>query len=187
MHLAALLCLGVAAFALDNSKFNYYTIDAIFSLPYAGITEPMRTYFDGINNKSRTDYYGHQDVYLFRPDIFDFGCLFQIVPATLNMNERNQMMCFQNNGTADGPTTIQSIIPDLTLFQNSSSLAWSRGVLCENWVYTFTELNVTNVYNFYVNAITGEPVQYHMLGYDTLFVCCVLGPRHGSCRAGLAL
>ncbi len=54
--------------------------------------------------------------------------------------------------------------------QNSSELAWSRGVLCDNWVYTVTEDTRVNTYNFYVNHVTGHPVQYHMLGYDSLFV-----------------
>ena len=58
MYALTLLCL--AAGALAAPTFDVYTADAIFSLPYAGITEPLRTYYDGINNKSRTDYYGHR-------------------------------------------------------------------------------------------------------------------------------
>ena len=27
-----------------------------------------------------------------------------------------------------------------------------------------------NTYNFYVSVVSGAPVQYHMMGYDTLFV-----------------
>jgi len=166
MQLLALSVLLGAALA--QPTFNYYTIDAIFSLPYNGISEPIRTYYDGINNKSRTDYYGGLDTYIYRPDLFDFGVLLEIVPVTTN-DYQNQTSCFQNNGTSDGPTTIQSIIPDLSLFTNSSQLAYARGVLCENWIYVFVEDNVVNTYNFYINAVTGEPVQYHMLGYDTLF------------------
>ena len=39
----------------------------------------------------------------------------QIVPVSDNFVQ-NQMTCFQNNGSAGSTTTIQSIIPDLSLF-----------------------------------------------------------------------
>lgn len=52
-----MLLLAAAALlssVLAQPTFDYYTMDAIFSLPYAGISEPIRTYYDGINNVSRT-------------------------------------------------------------------------------------------------------------------------------------
>jgi hypothetical protein len=54
--LVAVVLVG-AALAQPSFNASYYTIDAIFSLPYAAITEPLRTYYDGINNMSRTGWY----------------------------------------------------------------------------------------------------------------------------------
>ena len=49
-----LVLAALAALALAQPNLDYYQVDAIFSLPYAGITEPVRVYYDYNNNKSRT-------------------------------------------------------------------------------------------------------------------------------------
>ena len=116
-----------------------------------------------------SEYYNGLDIYIYRPDLFEYGTTLQIVPMS-NQQVMNQITCFQNNGSVNGTTTIQSLFPDLTLFTNLSSLTYARGVLVDNWSYNVTEYNRTNYYNFYVNHITGEPVQYVMFGYDSLFV-----------------
>ena len=136
-----------------------------------------------------SEYYNGLDIYIYRPDLFEYGTTLQIVPMS-NQQVMNQITCFQNNGSVNGTTTIQSLFPDLTLFTNLSSLTYARGVLVDNWSYNLTEYNRTNYYNFYVNHITGEPVQYVMFGYDSLFVrsargnCC---DDSDSPTAGLAL
>ena len=136
-----------------------------------------------------SEYYNGLDIYIYRPDLFEYGTTLQIVPMS-NQQVMNQITCFQNNGSVNGTTTIQSLFPDLTLFTNLSSLTYARGVLVDNWSYNLTEYNRTNYYNFYVNHITGEPVQYVMFGYDSLFVRSARGNScddRGSPTAGLAL
>ena len=66
---------------------------------------------------SSLEYFNGLDIYIYRPQLegFPYGVLFQINPVTTQYIT-NQETCFQNNGTSDGPTTIQSIFPDLSLF-----------------------------------------------------------------------
>ncbi len=52
----ALVLAAVCGIALSQAppSFNYYTMDLVFSLPYNGISQPIRIYYDGTTNKSRT-------------------------------------------------------------------------------------------------------------------------------------
>jgi hypothetical protein len=52
LTLAALALAVVAATSFPT--FDYYTVDFVFSLPYNGISEPVRIYYDAVNNLSRT-------------------------------------------------------------------------------------------------------------------------------------
>lgn len=135
-------------------------------LPYAGISEPIRVYYDGPNNRSRTEYYHGQDVMIYRPDMFQFGTEFVIIPETYDavLNIRS---CVQLNGSSDSTTSLQSIIPDMSLFQLAGH-ASRLGIDCQDWVYNYTDMGRTNVHHFYISVATKAPVQLHMMGYDFL-------------------
>jgi len=135
-------------------------------LPYAGTAEPIRVYYDGVNNRSRTEYYNGQDITIFRPDMYSFGTQYVLIPETYG-SQLNVRSCVQLNGSDGSATTLQSFVPDLTLFK-SIGRTNRRGVACEDWLYTFSDSGRSNIYHMYIDAVTQAPVQLHMMGYDFL-------------------
>eukprot|EP01147_Barroeca_monosierra_P010356 gene10356-2491_t len=131
---------------LENLQDSSYVAEAIISLPYAAISEPIKVYFDAIGRRSRTEYYHGMDVYVYREDLGKHGYQFQINPVTDN-EHKNIMTCFGNNGTREDPITIQSLLPDLSK-------------------YTVGEKR--NNYSFYLSNATGLPIGFEMRGYDDL-------------------
>jgi len=165
--LACLSALVAACAALPvKSAFGaqQYTVEADIVLPYAGISEPIRIYYDGINNRSRTEYYDGMNVYLYLPTMYNnAGTMYKLVPETGSSNT-DTMQCVQINGS----TSIQPLVPDLTNYKMGNTTT-VRGLAVVDYSYEYTEGTKVNTYHFYVDIIHNMPVQFHMLGYDDLF------------------
>jgi len=157
--LIALLALGlVCAFAQTPNKptfANQYKASVVMALPYASIQEPMDVWYDAVNGMQRVDYYGGMDTYMY---MVNTNMTYQVMPTGYSVTS-----CY----TIAGPVSLQSIFPDLSQFALQPGTVVVAGLTCYNWQYTSVNGNTTGVYNFYATS-DGTPVQYHMLGYDTL-------------------
>ncbi|KAL5022008.1 hypothetical protein ScPMuIL_001163 [Solemya velum] len=140
-----------------------FIVSATLQLPYAGIVEPLTTYYDSINKRSRTDFYGGMVTTIQRADV-NIG--YKIAPMT-TYNVKNQKTCFQNNGTENVTIEIQSLLPNLTGFTMTKTEQFN-GQMCEVWKMVDMEGDKKNVYTMWVNNGTKAPVRYEMMGYDTL-------------------
>lgn len=128
---------------------------AVMKLPYADIAEPIETWYDGVNNHQRTEYYNGLDTVIERPDI---STSWQINPVI------NSQMCFATAGT----DSLTVMLPDLTGFVAQSTTVYINGHECTDYQLQQQIGDKLNVYDFYVDAQTQVPVQYTMYGYDTL-------------------
>jgi len=155
------LCfLSLASLALSKSAPtwpNQYYVSGTFDIPYFNIVENLELYYDGANNRQLFSYYNGTDNYLWR---FDIQTLFQVVPRI------DQLVCFVSTGIGSGP--LVTLLPDLSTwtYQGQSLI---NGKHCDNWQQTVTDLNVTAVYNMYVNPSNNYPVQLVLNGYDFVF------------------
>jgi len=62
--------------AFLKKAFDFYKFEPNRSskpVPYADISEPAKIYFDSTNSRSRIDYYGGQDSYIYRADLAPAG------------------------------------------------------------------------------------------------------------------
>lgn len=137
-------------------------------LPYSGTSEPVRVYYDGVNSRSRTEYYDGQDVTIFLPTEYGYGTQYIVIPETYNNSTQlNVRSCVQINGTAASPISLQSFIPDLSVFTLVGT-THKRGEQVEDWVYSYQQDGRNNTYHLYVSPTRSAPVQFHMFGYDYL-------------------
>ncbi|EGD75699.1 hypothetical protein PTSG_07816 [Salpingoeca rosetta] len=160
-------CALAAPLSFDNLKKTSYIAEAVISLPYAAISEPVKVYYDAGAGRSRVEYYHGMDVYVMREDVGKHGYQFQINPVTDN-ERTNVMTCFGINGTKDDPITVQSLIPDLSKYEKATNPVMYRGLFCDLYTYSYLVGAKSNTYSFYVNRATGLPVGFEMRGYDDL-------------------
>ncbi|CAG2110740.1 unnamed protein product [Medioppia subpectinata] len=97
-----------------------YYVEAVLSLPYAEIKEPVVAYFDGSNNRSRVDYYGDLVQTIQRADLSDGGVNYKFA-YMVDPKGNAQKVCFRINGTKEVPVTSQPLLPDLTAFKKSGT------------------------------------------------------------------
>lgn len=154
----------VAGIPIEDLQSASYIAEAVISLPYAAISEPVKVYYDHGARRSRTEYYHGMDVYVYREDM---NYQFQINPVSDNQH-RNVMTCFGINGTKSDPVSIQSLIPDLSNYKKSAQPTTYRGLLCDEYTYEYNVEAKNNKYAFYVSRATGLPVGFEMRGYDDL-------------------
>jgi len=170
--LLSLLCIsGFQAASVNKKPFSNlkrYTVSGILSLPYAEINEPFQAWFDMDQYASRIDYYNGMvsTVQLAPTSKVDFGVGIKIAPLT-DEQVTNARTCFWINGTSDAPLEIQSVIPDITDFDFVGISKW-KGYQADQWKSITTTGDRKNTYTLYVNSITGEPLYYEMIGYDSL-------------------
>jgi len=147
----------VASLALAQGLVfpKQYKLVASMKLPYVGINEPITAYFDGIGGRQRMEYYNGLDTYIFRSDL---NLTWQVNPVV------DKKMCFLTNG----PVDLASMLPDLSLFTLLPTPIYINGKACQNYQYEELVYDRLNTYNFYYDATTNTPIQYHMMGYDTL-------------------
>lgn len=130
------------------------------SLPYADIAEPIESWYDGSvagKEKLRTEFYNGLDKYVFRNDL---NFTWQVNPQP-----SGTPACF----ATQGPPDVRPYLPDLTGFVLQPNTVQVNGVTCKNWQLTQSaDTGKTSVYNFYSNAADDTPVQYVMMGYDSL-------------------
>jgi C1A family cysteine protease len=128
------------------------------TLPYAGIVEPITSYYAADasgTQRLRNEYYGDLDTYIYRPDIKK---AYQVSP------EIDTRTCFV--GEFEG--AVSPLLPDMTGAVKGESPVVVHGEECTAWTLQSTTAGRVSSYTLYVNANTGVPVQYHMLGYNTL-------------------
>ncbi|KAJ5077270.1 hypothetical protein M0811_00590 [Anaeramoeba ignava] len=136
-----------------------YHVEFVFSLPYANLHETTTVDYDNTTIQERILFYnGLASEFLLETDTYDI-----IVTQT------NQT-CFKNMEPHATNITLIPMFPDLTQWTYIGQNV-VRGFLCDSWqwIYTPDGFNKTNVYNFYVDTSSGQPIQYHMLGYDVVF------------------
>lgn len=158
--LLSLLATAKAAVGVPTYANQFY-IKATMSLPYAEIAEPIESWYDGSvagKEKLRTEFYGGLDKYVFRNDL-DFTW-------QVNPQPSGTPACFATQGQPD----IRSYLPDLTGFILQPNNVVVNGVTCKNWQLSNSApgSGKTSVYNFYSNYADDTPVQYVMMGYDSL-------------------
>jgi hypothetical protein len=154
-----------------------YYVEAVLSLPYAEIKEPIIGYFDGTHNRSRIDYYGDLVQTIQRPDLNEGGVSFKFA-YMVDQKGDAQRVCFQVNGSQQVPVSSQPLLPDLTPFKKIGSDVCSdifglikENTVCERWEYSVTYGDKSNKYVFWLSRDSHSnpvPVQYLMKGYDSL-------------------
>lgn len=150
-------------------------------LPYAEIDEPFTAYFDGKANKSRIDYYGDLELTVQRPDLQQAYKIAYMTTTSTQQGEKARRVCFNMAGSSLDPTTVQSVLPDLSGFQSkgkvvcksaSSKLQIEKNVQCEVWEMRNVIEQKENKYVFLLrrDETTNHaiPVYYLMMGYDSL-------------------
>jgi len=152
---AVAAAVGLVAAAPAPSLPSQYFVEGRITLPYGNISEPFRTFYDGVNNKQRVEYYDGLDVYITRGDL---SALYQVNPVDDNFT------CFET----DGAINATSFFPDLSVFVAVPGQFIVRGQPAIKFSYNFTVGAKVNAYDFYFNQRTSEPLQYHWIGYDTL-------------------
>eukprot|EP00455_Lapot_gusevi_P028847 TRINITY_DN308_c0_g1_i1.p1 TRINITY_DN308_c0_g1~~TRINITY_DN308_c0_g1_i1.p1 ORF type:complete len:527 (-),score=215.71 TRINITY_DN308_c0_g1_i1:82-1662(-) len=130
-------------------------------LPYAEITEPIHIWFDAAAKSSRIDYYGGENSYYY---LAAQNQTLSIYPTSVGVDSW-QSTCFAHQG--DVPLT--SVFPDVTGFVLQPGTVTVNGIPCQDWRLIQTQNGRTNTYDLYVNPDTSLPVQYRMMGYDSLF------------------
>jgi len=157
--LAALAsCVGVSARMPPTFGDSLY-IKAVMKLPYAGIIEPIESYYDAKNKNLRVEYYGGADTYIFRTDL---NATWQVNPTSMDGVASTQ--CFGTAGVPD----VRPHVPDLTGFTLETDAVQVNQQICDSWVLSSNTLGKVSTYNFYVNRDTGAAVRYQMMGYDSL-------------------
>lgn len=151
-------------------------------LPYAEIDEPFTAYFDGQGNKSRIDYYGDLELTVQRPDLQQAYKIAYMTTTSNPGGDKARRVCFNMAGSSLDPTTVQSVLPDLTGFEPKgkvvckslvgNKLQLADKVQCDVWELRNVVGQKENKYVFLArrDEATGEPipVYYLMMGYDSL-------------------
>lgn len=99
-------------------------------------------------------------------DPSSYGTGIKVAPMTTE-TVLNAKTCFWLNGTSDSPVEIQSVLPDATNFTFIGQANW-KGITTDVYQAVNNEGDKKNTYSYYVNSVTGAPVYYEMIGYDTL-------------------
>ena len=60
-----------------------YFLSGTITLPYVNLVEPFQTYYDGVNNRQRIDYYNGMDSYVYR--VSAMGCLYWCFEGVFHM------------------------------------------------------------------------------------------------------
>jgi C1A family cysteine protease len=162
---------GLQAISLKTKPFSdltRYSVSGIISLPYAEINEPFNAWFDLDQSASRIDFYNGMvnTIQLAPTSKKDFGTGIKIAPMT-DESVTNAKTCFWINGTSDAPLAVQSVLPELTEFEFLGKTTW-KGFNADQWQSVTVEGDKKNTYTMYVNSVTGEPLYYEMIGYDSL-------------------
>lgn len=170
--LVSLLCLnGLHSISIKKKPFSdlkTYSVSGTLQLPYAEINEPFQAWFDETQYASRIDFYNGmvKTIQLAPTSRTDYGVGIKVTPMT-DEHVTNAKTCFWVNGTSDAPLAIQSVLPDMTDFYLIGKTSW-KGFAANQWESTTTEGARKNTYTLYVNSVTGEPLYYEMIGYDSL-------------------
>lgn len=153
---------------IDLSSVSTYSVNGIITLPYAEINEPFEAWYDESQSASRIDYYSGtvSTIQLAPTTSSSFGTGIKISPMTTE-DQFNVKTCFWMNGTQDSPLDIQSVLPDLSNFTLVGKTNY-KGMSVDQFQFVSYEGDKKNTYNFYANSITGYPVYYEMIGYDSL-------------------
>lgn len=167
----ACLCSGLQSISLKVKPFSdltRYSVSGIISLPYAEINEPFNAWFDIDQFASRIDFYNGMvnTIQLAPTSKQDFGTGIKIAPLT-DESVTNVKTCFWINGTSDAPLAVQSVLPELTEFEFLGKTTW-KGYNADQWQSITVEGDKKNTYTMFVNSVTGEPLYYEMIGYDSL-------------------
>jgi C1A family cysteine protease len=159
-HLAFLLvcALLVVLAVADPAPFvasKVYSTEYVIDLPYGKISEPVRVYYDGPNNRARFSYYGMLDDYLFR---YDENVTYYIGP------QNTKMVCTPVRGAG----SIATVFPDLTKFSYMGT-SDIDGEEVDHFQWINLQLGRNNTYDWYQAIGDGRPLMFTMLGYDYLF------------------
>jgi hypothetical protein len=175
LALIALACLAISlnvqAKSIKSQPFanlRRYSVSGVLSLPYAEINEPFRAWYDADQYASRIDYYDGMvnTIQLAAKSSSEHGCSIKVAPMT-DESQTNVKTCFWMNGTILAPTGIQSVIPDFTDFTFIGEGTW-KSYSVDQWQLIDQQGDKKNTYTFYIDAKTGAPLYYEMIGYDTL-------------------
>ncbi|XP_077991240.1 digestive cysteine proteinase 1-like [Glandiceps talaboti] len=166
----ALLCTGFAVGGpvKDNPPVfpAAYHAKGTLRLPYAELEEPFEIYYNVTLGNSRIDFYGGLDkTYLLGND-GDYGSTYVITPMVMNGSQA-AAACVVMKGEKEMPVLPQTALPDLTGFTNQGK-SIVRGIVVDSWVMGVTKFNKTSTYTMYVLPGSNKPVQYEMMGFDSL-------------------
>jgi C1A family cysteine protease len=148
---------------------NNQHLKGYLNLPYAELQEPFEFWYTKNDSTavSRTDWYNGLDVTINRPDIGAFGTTYKFSYTTVAVDDA--FTCFTVPGESDYPVVPDQMLPDLTGFV-SRGFVNLNGKSVQMLFNQYSEEGRTNTYKFYFNVVDGSyvPLQYSMLGYDTL-------------------
>jgi len=141
-----------------------YTVTGTFNLPLAvngGVHEPVTFIYDAANGRLRMEYYGGESTTLFR---YDTGLAYEIVPRV------DKLVCY-SGPSGDKPAQLPTVLPDLTTWKyvGTQRVAGVSALNFETSQQSPAPSNFTSVYNFFVDAKTGNPVQFNMRGYNIIW------------------
>jgi C1A family cysteine protease len=173
----ALLVLSVVTVGIVHGDSPYppfpeiQHITGVLSLPYAELQEPFEYWLmsNGTvqGTKSRIDWFGGLDTVIQRPDIGAYGTTYKFSHATVSKNDA--LTCFVVPGEKESPAVPDHLLPDVEKFTYQGQVQLN-GQTVNLLLNQYTEEQRINTYKFYYTESDGvyTPVQYSMLGYDTL-------------------
>ena len=95
---------------------NRYHVEGVIILPYAEIRETFNATYDGLNNKSRIDYYGDLVLTVQKANLGPYGSSFRI-SYMANPKGQAERVCFKVPGFLGDAVQPQTVFPDLTGYQ----------------------------------------------------------------------
>nr|QOV03073.1 cathepsin L2 [Dysdercus peruvianus] len=149
-----------------------YEVQGVLTIPYAELREPFHAWFDSESGRSRIDYYDGMVKTLQLSSEGKFGVSLKLAPMTTD-ERLNVPSCFQVNGTVDEKITPQTILPDLSDFENAGT-ELLNGFQCEKWRLETKNGEKVNKYVMYIRrkktaaGLEPIPVRYEMRGYNSL-------------------
>lgn len=152
-----------------------YTVKGTLYIPYAEIREPFYAWYDLSKGSSRIDYYGGMVKTYQLSKEGEYGSSIKVAPVTTE-EVLNEDTCLQVNGTSNTAIQPQSILPDLSLFENIGQ-EMLNGLPCYKWRLTDIHGDKVNKYTMWTRVKasrkhkgqeTAIPVRYEMRGYNTL-------------------
>eukprot|EP01028_Stygiella_incarcerata_P001144 TRINITY_DN1179_c0_g1_i2.p1 TRINITY_DN1179_c0_g1~~TRINITY_DN1179_c0_g1_i2.p1 ORF type:complete len:539 (-),score=114.74 TRINITY_DN1179_c0_g1_i2:1388-3004(-) len=160
--LFALAVIAAGAVAISPPVFpKQFYVEGIFSLPYAGIREPVRMMYDGVNHREYFDFYEGLDGSLSR---LDEGQEYEMFIM------KDRRACIKTASTPK--SSLVSLFPDFTgwTYQGTKEI---NHLVCDYWQMVDKEQEKVNTYNFYSYYLSDKnttiPVRYSMLAYDSIF------------------